>query len=135
MDRHAARGAAVAALVATGSYALVTGGAPDDFAGQSPVAVVTSKSIKLEIIARDLFEVTNGLVVSLYVRRDAGDEEATETLLDELALAAVLALHATGVFYVEQSDAFAEGSPNRIVDGVVYRVERIPLHVLSEGSD
>jgi len=112
------------------------------FDGVSPVAVVTSRALGLEIIARGdaahpagMFEVTNGLSVSIYVRKadgatGAADAEAT---LDTLVRDAAVALHATGSFLVGESNAAPDGFPLRLIDQVLYRVERLPLTVLEEG--
>jgi len=140
MDRTAARALAASTLAATGAYTVgadvhVYQGGLGDFGGQSPVAVVTSRSLGLEAIARDLYEVTNGLSVSIYVRKadgatGAADAEAT---LDTLVRDAAVALHETGYFLVGESSAAPDGFPLRLIDTVLYRVERIPLTVLEEG--
>jgi hypothetical protein len=132
MDRKAARAAAKSAITTLGTFGLVKSGAPDSFGGKPIVALITSRSLLLTPIARSLYEVTNQITVSIYVQRAAGAEAATEDLLDDLALSVVTALHNTGQFLAEQSDAGASGAPNRNIDGKVYRVERIPFTVLDE---
>ena len=135
MDCKAARAAAVNAITALNTFNLVQSGAPDSFNQKAIVALITSRSLALTSIARGLYEVTNQITVSIYVQRAAGAEAATEDLLDDLALSVVTALHDTGLFLAEQSDAGASGAPNRNIDGKIYRVERIPFTVLDEGSD
>lgn len=139
MDRKAARALAKTTLEALGAFHAVWQGAPDKFAGQSPIALISSGSIQLTPIARELYTVENGLTVAIYVRRDAGlvAAAATEDLLDDLALSVVEALHATGWFDVTTSSAAPEAGNLRDVDrnGVLYRVERIPLTVLDEHED
>jgi len=147
MDRTAARSLAASTLAATGAYTVgadvhVYQGSLGSFEGVSPVAVVTSRALGLEIIARGdaahpagMYEVTNGLSVSIYVRKadgatGAADAEAT---LDTLVRDAAVALHATGYFLVGESSAAPDGFPLRLIDTVLYRVERIPLSVLEEG--
>jgi hypothetical protein len=62
------------------------------------------------------------------VRCDDGNEDVVEDTLDQLAEAAAVAFRAAGLF-VGESDAVLEGAPLRIIDGVLYRAERIPLQV------
>lgn len=136
MDRKAARQLAETTLTGLGTFEAVLHGPPDAFSGRSPVAVITSRSLRLEAIARSLYEVTVGITVSIYVRKD-DDAEAAEDQLDDLALTVAAALHATGQFQVLESSAGPESGNLRDVDrnGVLYRVERMPLVVLDEGSD
>lgn len=134
MNRKAARTLAKTTLTALGSFQAVLHGAPDSFGGQSPVALITSRSLELTEIARDLYTVTNGITVSIYVVRAAASGEATEDTLDDLVAAAAAALHSTGVFVVGQSDAGTAGTPSRLIDGKIYRLERIPLTILDEGE-
>ena len=140
MDRTAARALAAATLSATGAYTVgadvnVFQGSLDHFEGRSPIAVVTSRALGLEAIARDLFTVTSGLSVSIYVRKPDGAAGAAdaETALDTLVRAAAIALHETGSFEVGESNAAPDGFPLRLIDQVLYRVERLPLTVLEEG--
>lgn len=144
--RSEARALAKQTLIALGDYTVSDGGSgtlnlvftgsPESFAGLSPVAIVTSRSMQLTAIARSLYEVASGVTVSIYVRHgpSTAESEAAEDQLDSLTRRAIVALHATGVFTVGESNAAAEGAPNRMIDGVLYRVERIPLSVLDEGS-
>ena len=134
MNRKAARALAKTTLTGLGTFQAVLQGAPDSFGGQSPVAVVTSRALELEQVTRRQYTVTNGLTISIYVIRAAADGEATEDTLDDLVEAAAVALHNTGSFEVGQSDAGTAGAPNRLIDGKIYRLERIPLTVLDEGT-
>jgi hypothetical protein len=134
MDRKAARALAVSTITALSAFDLVQSGAPDSFLGKAKVALVTSRALQLVEIARGLYEVVNQITVSIYIQRAAGGEAAAEDALDDRAQAIVLALHATGSFLAEQSDAGGSGAPNRIIDGTTYRVERLPFTVLDEGS-
>jgi hypothetical protein len=54
--------------------------------------------------------VVNQITVSIYIQRAAGGEAAAEDALDDRAQAIVLALHATGSFLAEQSDAGGSGA-------------------------
>lgn len=135
-SRKEARALAKTTLQALGVFEAVLSGAPNLFAGRSPVCVVTSRSLVMGPLTRGVMEVTSGITVSIYVRRDAGesDAEAAEDQLDDLALSVIAALHATDVLYVSESSAGPENGNLRDVDrnGVIYRIERIPLTVLDE---
>lgn len=137
MDRADARALVEETLDATNNFAAIFQGAPDAFGGQSPVAVISSRSLRLDAVARDLYEVTSGLTVSIYVRRDKDAEaaSATEDRLDVLVHATAVALHLTGQFEVGESNADVAGGNVRNIDGVIYRVERIPLTVQDEGGE
>jgi hypothetical protein len=132
MDRKAARAAAKSAIEGLGTFDLVASGAPDSFQGKAVVALITSRALSLSGIARNLYEVTNQITISIYVQRAAGGEAVAEDMLDDLALSVTTALHDTGLFFAEQSDAGAGGRPNAKVDGKIFRVERIPFTVLDE---
>lgn len=139
MDRKTARALAQTALEGLNVFEAVLLGAPTLFGGRSPVAVITSRSLQLQgadEVARGLYTITNGITVSIYVRRD-DDGSATEDQLDDLALQCALALHATHVFDLAESSAGPENGNLRDVDQnkIIYRIERIPLTVLDEGSD
>lgn len=139
MDRKAARQLAKTTLEALNVFTAVLQGAPDKFGGRSPIAIVSSRSMLLTDVARELYTVENGLTVSIYVRRDPGETAAaaTEDLLDDLALSVAEALHNSGRFELETSSAAPESGNLRDVDrnGTLYRVERIPLIVLDEHED
>jgi hypothetical protein len=135
MDRKAARALAVATIQALAMFDLVDSGPPDSFAGKAVVALITSRSLELAAVARKLYTVTNQITVSIYVQRAPGAGAAAEDMLDDLALSVATALHDTGLFFPEQSDAGAAGAPSREIDGKIYRVERIPFTVLEEGGD
>lgn len=134
MNRTDARALAGDALTALGVFAAIFQGAPDRFDGKSPVAVVSSRTMRLDAVARELYTVVSGISVSIYVRQD--DAAAAEDDLDELTETAILALHLTGAFEtIADSSADPAGGARRFIDGKVYRVERIPLTVLDEGGD
>jgi len=131
MDRTQARQLAHQVLEATDGYDRVFDGPADSFDAQSPIAVITSKSIGATFDAREVWSIESGILVSIYVRRDPGTDAAAaaEDQLDSLVVSAVRGLIATGDFDIGPSDAFAENAPVRIIDGTPYRVERIPLRV------
>lgn len=133
MDRATARTFAQTVLEALGLFQSVVQGPSDSFGGASPVAVITSRSMRLDDVARELYTVDNGISVSIYVRRDP-DPVGAEAKLDDLTLAAMVALHITGAFDIGESNADPAGGYQRVIDGVVYRIERIPLSVLDEGG-
>lgn len=139
MDRKAARALAKTTLQGLNVFTAVLQGAPDKFAGRSPIAIISSRSLRLLDVARELYTVENGLTVSIYVRRDSGEAAAAaaEDLLDDLALLSATALHTSGFFELETSSAAPDAGNLRDVDrnGVLYRVERIPLIVLDEHED
>lgn len=128
MSRSAARAAAAAALTATGDYQAVLQGAVRNFQKQSPVAVVISRSLSHVREARALGTTTAGLLISVYVRVEVGDESAAEDQLDDLVETAVAELADAG-FEIDQSDATPESAPLRLIDGVAYRVERVPIRM------
>lgn len=134
MDRKAGRALAKTTLEGLNIFQAVWQGAPDKFGGVSPVALVSSRSIDLTPDARALYEITNGITVSIYVKREKDGAGAAEDLLDDLALTVVEALHATDAFQIDASSAGPDAGNLRDVDGngVIYRVERIPLTVLDE---
>lgn len=136
MDRKAARALVATTLQGLGTFQAVWQGAPDKFGGLSPVALISSRSIDLTPDARALYEITSGITVSIYVNRTALGAEAAEDLLDDLALSVVEALHATGAFQIDASTAGPEAGNLRDVDrnGIIYRIERIPLTVLDENE-
>jgi hypothetical protein len=139
LSRKEARALAKTTFEALGVFEAVLAGAPDLFAGRSPVAVITSSSLDFQQVARELYEETSTITASIYVRRDAGAAQAaaSEDQLDDLARACLLALHATGVFAVHPSSAAPQDGNLRDVDrnSVLYRIERIELTVTNEGSD
>ena len=132
--RTEARALAENALEGLGLFEVVVQGSPDLFAGRSPVCVITSRGMDLKWVARELVTLPSTITVAIYVRRDADDDGAAEDQLDSLTTAVLLALHATGVFFVGESSADPASGNLRDVDrnGVLYRVERIPLTVLEE---
>lgn len=127
MNRTAARAAIAATLDALDLFAVVMHGTPDSFEGQSPVAVISSTSMLGGRLTRGVLDVASGMTVSIYVQRPAGGESATEDTLDALTLATITALLTSGDMIPHQSDASPGGAPSRIIDGLVYRVERIPV--------
>ncbi len=139
MQRAAARALAKTTLDATSAYTLVAQGALASFDGKTPVAIVTSRTMRLEMVTRAIGTIANGLYISIYVRKDEGaaGAEAAEDQLDTLVRQAVIALEGLNdgdTFEVGETDAAPDGFPLRLIDGVPYRVERIPVTVLEEGS-
>lgn len=137
MDRKAARALVATTLQGLGTFQAVWQGAPDKFGGLSPVALISSRSIDLTPDARALYEITSGITVSIYVNRTALGAEAAEDLLDDLALSVVEALHAaSNLIQIDASTAGPEAGNLRDVDrnGIIYRIERIPLTVLDENE-
>lgn len=127
MNRTDARAQIAATLDALDLFAVVMHGTPDSFEGQSPVAVISSTSMLGGLLTRGVLEVASGMTISIYVLRPAGSEGATEDALDALTLAVIAALLTGGDMVPHQSDASPGGAPSRIIDGLVYRVERIPV--------
>lgn len=133
MNRSAAR-AAVASALASAGFDLLTQGAPDTFAGATKVAVITSAGTERVQLARNTSEDINSLIVSIYVQRGLGGASSTEDTLDALTIATIAAIDAVDISIVfARSDAGAGGAPNRRVDGLMYRVERIGFTIRNEG--
>lgn len=140
MDRTTARNLIKTTLDALMTYELVNQGAPGAFKGRNPVAIISSRSMALVEVARDSAEIGNGLTLTIYVRHDS-DDGTSETQLDTLVRAALLALYAVKdaqgvrVFSFDASNADIASGNLRDVDrnGTLYRVERIPINVYEEG--
>lgn len=134
MTRAAARTTAATALTGTSLYTDVLQGAPDTFDGRTPVAVISSATMEVIEDTRSLYSVRSTLHVSIYVRKPSGESGAStaEDTLDALVRASLIALHQTGAFDVGASSASPDGFPLRAIDGVLYRIERLPLVVLDE---
>ena len=127
MNRQQAREAARTALDALGTYQAVYEGARRVLDGMSPIATVLSKgSAYVDLTRGSNDEERHRLSVTLYVRCDEGSEDTAEDQLDGLVEAALTTLASAG-FVVEESDSAPEGAPLRNIDGVFYRVERIPI--------
>jgi len=140
MDRPTARALVKTTLDNLGTYSAVSQGPLLKFAGVSPVAIISSRSYDLTRLARDMAELTAGMTLTIYVRHDS-DDGTSETQLDTLVKAALIALYAVKdanderVFSFDASNADIASGNLRDVDrnGVLYRVERIPISVLEEG--
>lgn len=127
ITRQQARENAKTALDALARFSAVYKSPRRTFGKASPVAVVSSRSLRIVDLTRDLHDQEDqGLYVSLYVRADDGQEDAAEDTLDQLIVAAGDALRDAG-FAIGESDAAPDGAPLRNIDGVFYRVERFPV--------
>lgn len=135
--RTQARAEIVAALTTTGLFAVVSNGLPQTFE-KSPIAVVRSQSYDFTWEARGLKTYTYGLAVTIYVDLKTGTSVEVETKLDDLVVAivaAILALEGGN----DTKIAVGPSSPpdgdvlQKIAEGKVYRVERIPVVWESEG--
>ncbi len=127
MNRQAARELAATTLSNLSTYALVAEGARRVLNGVSPVAIVLSKGTRIIDLTRDTHnEAVHRVNVTIYVRCDDGQEDATEDALDTLAEAAAVALRSAG-FLVGESDAAPDSAPLRNIDSQLYRCEVIPL--------
>lgn len=143
MDRTDARALVKTTLEGLGTYQAVILGVPGVFAGRSPLAVITSRSMGLDYSTRELYTIPSGLTLAIYVWHDPdADEGTSEATLDTLTKAALLALAALKDEYEQRVFAIGESSADptsgnlRDVDrnGTLYRVERIPLTVFDEGG-
>jgi hypothetical protein len=133
MNRSAAR-AAVASALASAGFDLIVQGAPDSFAGAAKVAVITSSGTERQQLGRNISQDVNGVIVSIYVQRGLGGGPGTEDSLDALTAATIAAIDNLDTSIVfARSDAGAGGAPNRRIDGIMFRVERIGFTVLDEG--
>jgi hypothetical protein len=134
MNRAAAR-AAVATAIQGAGFDLIVQGAPETFNGKAKVAVITSAGTERVLLARGpTSEDINSIVVSIYVQRAANGGSSVEDSLDSLTAATIAAIDAldTSITFA-RSDAGAAGAPNRRVDGLMFRVERIGFTILEEG--
>jgi hypothetical protein len=132
MNRSAARAAVATALGGAG-FDLIVQGAPDSFAGAAKVAVITSAGTERQQLGRSIEQDVNSIIVSIYVQRGLGGGPATEDSLDALTSATIAAIDAIDDrITFARSDAGAGGAPNRRVDGLMYRVERIGFTILDE---
>ncbi len=83
-------------------------------------------------ITRAGTEDINSIVVSIYVQRAANGGAAAEDSLDALTDATIAAIDAMDDKIVfARSDAGAGGAPNRRIDGMLFRVERIGFTILN----
>lgn len=96
------------------------------FSGLSPVAVIASAGEANTWEAAEILQNTYRYSVTMYVRADAGGEDAAEDTLDDLRDSVGGALRTAG-YMVGESDAAPDGAPLRNIDGVLYRAERIPV--------
>jgi len=130
MTRRAKREAIVTLLTDSGAFDAVKDGAARTFDGQSPVAVVLSRGMELVNLSRGLGgdELRHRLSVTLYIRCTSGQEADAEAALDDLVEATVLLLRDAG-YGVPGTDAAPADAPLRIVDGTIYRVERIDVTI------
>ena len=136
-NRKAARALAQSTLEALGVFEAVLQGFPAKFAGRSPLAIISSRSLTMAPLTRGVMEETSGITISLYVRQDATEDSgAAEDQLDDLTTAVLLALHATDVFYISETSADPTSGNLRDVDrnGTLYRVERIPVTCLDKSE-
>ena len=132
MTRASARAAVAAALSGAG-FDLIVQGAPESFGGKANVAVITSAGSERRQLARAISDDTHRITVSIYVQRAASGGAAAEAALDAFnaaTIAAIDALSPTIVF--AQSDAGAQGAPNRRIDGRMYRLERITFTIVND---
>ena len=128
MNRQAARELAASTLTALGIFHAVYDAAQRTLGGESPIAIVQSKGTQYVDLTRGTHDqVRHRLNVGIYVRCDLGNEAAAEDQLDSLAETTIDTLAALSDFEVGESDAAAESASLRLVDGVLYRYERIPL--------
>jgi hypothetical protein len=131
MSRKGKRDGIRTALVGLGTFAAVYKGARRRFGGLSPVATVLSRGEESHFDTRGATAPdwqTFSYILQLFVRADEGAEEAAEDLLDDVREAIGPALMAIGCVLGE-SDAEPLGFALRNIDGVLYRVERVPLHI------
>lgn len=130
--RQQAREAVATLLSGLGTYQLVSEGARRTFSQVSPVAVVLSRGLRPIQLTRDTHDEHDLLLsATIYVRCDQSvdgtTEAAAEDTLDTLVTAAEIALRAAGYLIDGATDAAPDGAPLRDIQGVLYRVERIPI--------
>ena len=126
--RQSAREAAAAALSALNRFYAVKPHAVRALGGQSPLAVAVGRRQRLEGGVRggapSLADCD--LLLTLYVRCDLGTEADAENLLDTLTSESLVALAAAG-FEVGETEAMPSNAILHDYDGILYRVERVPL--------
>jgi hypothetical protein len=112
-------------LNTTASYSAVYNGVPDTVEGQSPVAMVYGQGYRLVQLTRTLTEMPFEIAVIIAVAREANGGTDADQAVSDLVREAMLAFHAAGFTNI-RSDA-GNSIPQRIIDGVPYRVERIVM--------
>lgn len=134
-SRKTRRERLVSLLEATEDYQAVYDHQPKDFGGQSPVATVHDGPTDLGMFSASYNEVRMGFVVTNYVRRDAA--ATAEDQLDAL-LATVHQMVRDNVADSGYWDILEIGGPTEPdyynIDGVQYRVERVPVTALVQSS-
>ena len=131
MSRKGKRESIRGALAGLGTFAAVYKGARRKFNGLSPVATILSRGEESHFETRGATAPdwqTFRYVVTIFVRADEGAEETAEDTLDDLRESIGPALMAIGCVLGE-SDAEPLGFSLRNIDGVFYRVEKIPIHI------
>lgn len=133
MNRTEMRSQIKQALDAAAVFDLVVQGKPDTMGGVLTVAVIQSASTQREQLTRELTEDTFRFVVSIYVQRAANGNSAAEDTLDALSAATFDAIDAAfpGALTWQPSDAGGGDTPNRRLDGKIWRIERIGFTIPS----
>jgi hypothetical protein len=128
VSRRSERERVLGIVQGLGLFGAVVDGAVTTLGGQSPVAGVLSGG--LTGIGGVRSRLADGyryrFLVTIYILCQPGSEAATEDTLDTLVEAVAAALIGGGFGDVE-SDAAAEGAPLRIIDGKLYRAERLAV--------
>jgi hypothetical protein len=131
MSRKGKRESIRVALAALGTFAAVYKGARRKFGGLSPVATILSRGEESHFDTRGATAPdwqTFRYVLTIFVAVPDGAEDTAEDTLDDLRESIGPALMATGCVLGE-SDAEPLGFALRNIDGVLYRVERIPVSI------
>jgi hypothetical protein len=132
MSRKGKRESIRGAIAGLGTFAAVYKGARRKFGGLSPVATILSRGEESHFETRGAVAPdwqTFRYVLTLFVVVPDGAEDTAEDTLDDLREAIGPALMAIGCVLGE-SDAEPLGFPLRNIDGVLYRTERVPIHIV-----
>lgn len=92
-------------------------------------ATVIARSVRLTEGARGAFDLQSEITVTLYVPRPKDGGAAAEDLLDDLCLAAVLALGTAFSPEAVEPQVGPSETGYRVIDGRQHRVERFSVRV------
>lgn len=128
MSRRTIRENIVSLLSSSGNFDQVKDGAARTFDARSPVVVVLSRGTEMRDLTRGRRggQLTYRYSATLYIRCDSGQEADAEDALDALSAATIVLIRDAG-YGVPGTDAAPDSAPLRIIDGTLYRAERIDI--------
>jgi hypothetical protein len=128
MSRRAERERVITSLNTAARFDVVGDGPIQTFDKRSPCAIVLSAGSEYTDLSRGFGGdvATHRILVTVYIRCDAGTEAAAEDALDDLVQDTITDLRAVG-FRVPGTNARPQNSAVRVIDGTLYRVEQIEV--------